>query len=124
VTSPVSLTWILEVPYSILGRDRGYPEWSISRFYSAHLDRIGGGGVSGPILGPEVDSCVIKSLQSNSGIANSIEQSPSWETDKHSASLDNHLVSLPYSQKPATGSYPEPDASSPQLPTLFTRDLI
>jgi hypothetical protein len=27
--------------------------------------------------------------------------------------------SLPCSQKPATGLYPEPDESSPQLPTLF-----
>jgi len=25
--------------------------------------------------------------------------------------------SLPYSQQPATGSYPEPDASSSRLPT-------
>jgi hypothetical protein len=27
--------------------------------------------------------------------------------------------SLPYSQDPATGRYPEPDESSPHLPTLF-----
>jgi hypothetical protein len=27
--------------------------------------------------------------------------------------------SLPYSQEPAYGSYPEPDSSSPQLLTLF-----
>jgi len=27
--------------------------------------------------------------------------------------------SLPRSQQPATGPYPEPDASGPQLPTLF-----
>jgi hypothetical protein len=27
--------------------------------------------------------------------------------------------SLPYSQEPATGPYPEPDESSPQLPTSF-----
>jgi hypothetical protein len=27
--------------------------------------------------------------------------------------------SLPRSQEPATGSYPEPDASSPHIPTLF-----
>jgi hypothetical protein len=30
--------------------------------------------------------------------------------------------SLPYSQRPATGPYPEPDASSPQPPTLFLTD--
>jgi hypothetical protein len=28
--------------------------------------------------------------------------------------------SLPCTQEPATGHYPEPDESSPQLPTLFT----
>jgi hypothetical protein len=28
--------------------------------------------------------------------------------------------SLPYSQQPVTGPYPEPDASSPHLPTLFS----
>jgi hypothetical protein len=27
--------------------------------------------------------------------------------------------SLPYSQQPAAGPYPEPDESSPHLPTLF-----
>jgi hypothetical protein len=27
--------------------------------------------------------------------------------------------SLPYSQEPATGPYPEPDESIPHLPTLF-----
>jgi hypothetical protein len=27
--------------------------------------------------------------------------------------------SLPYSQKPATGPYPEPDESSPYHPVLF-----
>jgi hypothetical protein len=32
--------------------------------------------------------------------------------------------SLPYSQQPATGSYPEPDESSPHLPTLFPKDLF
>jgi hypothetical protein len=28
--------------------------------------------------------------------------------------------SLPRSQEPATGPYPEPDASSPHIPTLFS----
>jgi len=27
--------------------------------------------------------------------------------------------SLPYSQESTTGPYPKPDASNPQLPTLF-----
>jgi hypothetical protein len=30
-----------------------------------------------------------------------------------------HDGSLPCSQKPSTGPYPEPDESSPQLPTLL-----
>jgi hypothetical protein len=30
--------------------------------------------------------------------------------------------SLPRSQEPATGPYPEPAASSPHLPTLFPKD--
>jgi hypothetical protein len=30
--------------------------------------------------------------------------------------------SLPYSQKPSTGSYPEPDESSIYYPTLFLQD--
>jgi hypothetical protein len=30
-------------------------------------------------------------------------------------------VSLPCSQEPATGSYPELDESSPHLPTLFSK---
>jgi len=30
--------------------------------------------------------------------------------------------SLPCSQEAATDSYPEPDASSPQFPTLFSSD--
>jgi hypothetical protein len=32
--------------------------------------------------------------------------------------------SLPCLQGPTTGPYPEPDASSPQLPTLFPQDLF
>jgi len=31
-------------------------------------------------------------------------------------------VSLPPSQRRATSSYPEPDESSPHLPTLFSRN--
>jgi hypothetical protein len=30
--------------------------------------------------------------------------------------------SLPYSQKPATGTYSQPDAANPQLPTQFPSD--
>jgi len=30
--------------------------------------------------------------------------------------------SLPFSQQPITGPYPEPDASSLYLPTLFLQD--
>jgi hypothetical protein len=32
-------------------------------------------------------------------------------------------VSLPYSQEPASGSYPAPDESSPYFLTLFPKDL-
>jgi hypothetical protein len=32
--------------------------------------------------------------------------------------------SLPYSQGPATGTYPEPDESSPHLPTLILYDPV
>jgi hypothetical protein len=32
--------------------------------------------------------------------------------------------SLPYSQEPATGPCPEPDASSPHPPTLFPKDTF
>jgi hypothetical protein len=32
--------------------------------------------------------------------------------------------SLRCSQEPATGPYPEPDESSPQLPTLFLSDPL
>jgi hypothetical protein len=58
-------------------------------------------------------------------LTNSTEQSPSWEADSHSASQQNSRPfmepegSLQCSQQPATGPYPEPDASNPQLPTLF-----
>jgi len=51
--------------------------------------------------------------------------SPSWETNSQ---LSYSRKSLPFtktesstacSQEPATGYYPEPDASRPPLPTLF-----
>jgi hypothetical protein len=60
--------------------------------------------------------------------SNYTEQSPSWEASSYSASQENSPPfvqpdsSLPCSQDPATESYPEPDASSPHLPTLFLYD--
>jgi hypothetical protein len=54
-----------------------------------------------------------------------MEQIPFWEADSHSASQQipppfmEPIVSLPCSQEPATGPYPEPVASSPHLPILF-----
>jgi hypothetical protein len=33
-------------------------------------------------------------------------------------------VSLPCSQEPATGSYPKPDESNPQLPTILPEDSL
>jgi hypothetical protein len=33
-----------------------------------------------------------------------------------------HEGSLPCSQQPAIGSYPEPDAPRPQLPNVFPED--
>jgi hypothetical protein len=32
--------------------------------------------------------------------------------------------SLPYSQEPVIGHYPQPDASSPRFPTLFPYDAL
>jgi len=32
--------------------------------------------------------------------------------------------SLPYSEDPGTGPFPEPDESNPQLPTLFPQDPL
>jgi len=48
-----------------------------------------------------------------------MEESPSWEADSYSASVVDPESSLPSLQEPVTGSYPEPDASSPRLSTLF-----
>jgi hypothetical protein len=56
----------------------------------------------------------------------SMEHSPSSEASSHSASQEILRIfmktegSLLCSQEPATGSYPEPYESSPQIPTLFT----
>ena len=53
----------------------------------------------------------------------SMEQSPSWEAIRFSASQEiphilwNLKVTLPHSQVPATCPYPEPDRSSPCPPT-------
>jgi len=56
--------------------------------------------------------------------ANTMEQGPSWEANSHSDNHENppsmeHEVSLSCSQKPATGPYPEQDASNVQFPNLF-----
>jgi hypothetical protein len=56
---------------------------------------------------------------------NSMEQSPSWEANSHSAVQEITYFfmepkgPLSYSQEPTTGPYPETDESSPELPTLF-----
>jgi hypothetical protein len=46
-----------------------------------------------------------------------MEHSPSWEAMNLSASQE--IPRLLWNPEPATGSYPEPDASSPHLPILF-----
>jgi hypothetical protein len=54
-----------------------------------------------------------------------MEHSPSWEANSHSVTqkIPPPLIepegSLPCSQEPATGPYPESDESSLQLLTLF-----
>jgi hypothetical protein len=54
-----------------------------------------------------------------------MEQSPSWEAYSHSDSQEippsfvESEGSLQCSQEPTTGSYPEPDISSPQFSILF-----
>jgi hypothetical protein len=55
---------------------------------------------------------------------NSAEQSPSWGADSHLAGQQTprllwNLKVHDCSQEPATGPYPEPDASNPQPPTIF-----
>jgi len=49
----------------------------------------------------------------------SMEQSPSWEADSHSASREFPRGSLPCSQDHTTGRYRESYESSPNLPILF-----
>jgi hypothetical protein len=50
-----------------------------------------------------------------------MEHSPSWEANRHSDGQEipppilEQVGSLQFSQEPATGSYPEPDESSPYL---------
>jgi hypothetical protein len=39
---------------------------------------------------------------------------------KNSPSLMEPECSLPFLQEPATGPYPEPDASNPHIPILFS----
>jgi hypothetical protein len=56
---------------------------------------------------------------------NFMESSPSWATNSRSATkeiprlLHNPKVTLPFSQEPFTGPYPEPHESSPQPYILF-----
>jgi hypothetical protein len=54
-----------------------------------------------------------------------MEHSPSWEANSPSLSQEipsilwNPEDSLPCSQEPITGPYPEPDESSPHLPSVL-----
>jgi hypothetical protein len=61
-------------------------------------------------------------------ITNSMEQSPSWETNNHSASQEiPRLVRNPkvrYRVHSAPGPYPEPHESSPHPPALFLKNLF
>jgi hypothetical protein len=54
-----------------------------------------------------------------------MEQSPSWEADSHSSSqiyppFIESEGSLPSSQQPATGPFPEQDEFSPHLHAIFS----
>jgi hypothetical protein len=67
----------------------------------------------------------VEVTRNNKLVTNSMEQSPG-EADSHSATQFNSLPfiesegTLPCSQEP----YPEPDESTPHLPTLFPSDPI
>jgi len=58
-------------------------------------------------------------------VTKSMKLRPSWEAGSHSASQEFPCLfmepegSLPCSQDPATGTYPDPNSSSPHLPTVF-----
>lgn len=47
----------------------------------------------------------------------SVEQNPTWKADNYAQSRYS-----PCLQKFVTGSYPEPDESTPHSPTLFSKD--
>jgi len=81
--------------------------WNIlPEFLQSHVQKI-----------QNSDSCTENNMKSNS-----MEQSPSWEANTHSARQETFMEpkpSFPRSEEPNNGPYPEPDESSPQLLTPF-----